>query len=96
MAKAAGSCSIYSRSSARKLTAGKALCLSEIEWKRKKTWEDHRAVLKPWKGCFGEEGEDLLCAAPRMDLGSEGGCESKENVLQVPLSKDKVVLAPHQ
>lgn len=46
------------------------------------------------EGCFGEEG-DLLCAAPRVELGSEGACESKENVLQVQLSKNKVVLAPH-
>ena len=44
MTKAAGSCSIYSRSSARKLTAGKALCLSEIEWKGKRTWEDERGL----------------------------------------------------
>ena len=48
-----------------------------------------------WKGCFGEEG-DLLCAAPKVELGSEGGCESKGNILQVQLSKDRVVLAPHQ
>lgn len=47
----------------------------------------------------------MICAAPRVELGSEGGCESKENVLQkkkkknvlqLPLSKDMVVLAPHQ
>ena len=46
-------------------------------------------------GCFEEEG-DLLYAAPRVEFGSEGACESKENVLQVQLPKKRAVLAPHQ
>lgn len=54
----------------------------------KKTWEDQRAVLRPGRAVLGKEG-DLLCAAPKVELGSEGGCESKGNVLQVELSKDK-------